>query len=138
MRDDIGKERLVLADSSVWIDYFNGVATPQADALDAFLATGRVILGDLIVIEVLQGFRRDKDFSAAKAALFSLTVETMVGPDAALEAASAFRTLRARGVTVRKTIDVMIACHCVRRGHALLHADRDFDLMAPVLGLETV
>ena len=128
---------LVFADSSVWIDYFNGKDTEKTDALDAALAERRAVTGDLILTEVLQGFRRDDDYATARRALTRLTVEAMLGRAAAIEAADAFRSLRSRGVTVRKTIDVLIACHCVRHGHTLLHADRDFDLMAPVLGLRT-
>lgn len=106
--------------------------------LDALLDSADLIVGDLIPAEVLQGFRTDQDHRAARGRFADLPIETMGGVDAAIAAAGAYRALRRRGVAPRTTIDVLIACHCVRSGYALLHADRDFDLMAPRLGLRTV
>ena len=129
---------MILVDSSVWIDYFNGVSTRETDLLDGYLGTETLLTGDLILTEVLQGFRADRDFRRALAALETLAFEPMVGREIALASAQNYRTLRTLGVTVRKTIDVIIATFCVSRGHRLLHSDRDFTLMAAPLGLETV
>ena len=97
-----------------------------------------MIVGDLILAEVLQGFRDDRDYRRARRALDTLIFEPMVGRDIALAGARNFRTLRARGVTVRKTVDMLIATFCMENGHRLLHADRDFDVIAGELGLRTV
>ena len=129
---------MILVDTSVWIDYFNGVPTRQTDLLDGYLGAEPLLTGDLILAEVLQGFRSDRDFRRAKAALDALVFEPMVGRDIALASAQNYRKLRALGVTVRKTIDVLIATFCIERGHRLLHADRDFTLMERPLGLVSV
>ena len=106
---------MILVDSSVWIDYFNGTATSGTDLLDAVLGDEQLLTGDIIYAEVLQGFRRDKDFRGAKAALDQLVFAPMVGRDIALASAANYRALRARGVTVRKTIDVIIGTFCLAR-----------------------
>lgn len=129
---------MILVDSSVWIDYFNGVATRETDLLDEFLRSEPLLIGDLILIEVLQGFREDREFRRARAALETLTFQSMVGLSIALASAQNYRKLRARGITVRKTIDVIIATFCVEHGHRLLHCDRDFTPMEELLGLQTV
>ncbi|MFT4913860.1 MAG: putative nucleic acid-binding protein [Brevundimonas sp.] len=118
---------MTLVDSSVWIDYFNGVGTRESDHLDAILGVEPVVTGDLIVAEVLQGFRRDRHFSQALRLMQSLEPIDIGGFDIAVQAARNFRTLRGLGVTVRKTIDCLIATRCIRSGHALLYSDRDFD-----------
>lgn len=125
----------ILVDSSVWIDYFNGRPTPQTDHLDRILGEDLLALGDLIVAEVLQGFRHERHWRAAKDALLRLPVLRIGGLDLALQSASNYRTLRARGVTVRKTIDCLIATFCIEEGIELLHADRDFVPFARHLGL---
>ena len=127
-----------LVDSSVWIDYFNGVATPQTDRLDALLGREEVVVGDLILAEVLQGFRDDRDFERAREALLAVPVLAMGGRDLALASAENFRTLRRQGVTLRSTIDCWIATFCLRENLELLHADRDFDHCQRHLGLRTV
>lgn len=129
---------MIVVDSSVWIDYFNGVASPQTDRLDTVLSHDLVLVGDLIMVEVLQGFRSDVQMRRARSLLDLLEFRPMVGRDAALAAADNFRTLRRRGATVRKTIDVLIATFCIRHELPLLHDDRDFDAMAKHLGLKTV
>ena len=129
---------MILVDSSVWIDYFNGTATSGTDLLDAVLGDEQLLTGDIIYAEVLQGFRRDKDFRGAKAALDQLVFAPMVGRDIALASAANYRALRARGVTVRKTIDVIIGTFCLARHHTLLHSDREFDAMEQHLGLAVV
>jgi predicted nucleic acid-binding protein len=128
---------VILVDSSVWIDYFRGVATPQSDKLDGLLGREWLSTGDVVLTEVLQGFSRDRDFNQAHRLLTSLTVVTIGGEDIAVQAARNFRTLRAQGVTVRKTIDTLIATRCIQDGYALLYSDRDFDPFVEHLGLES-
>ena len=129
---------MILVDSSVWIDYFNGVATPQADKLDGLLGREPLAIGDLILTEVLQGFTDDRDFVKARRLLTSLTIVQISGPEIAIVAAQNFRYLRKRGVTVRKTIDAMIATRCIESGYDLLHSDRDFEPFVQHLGLRVV
>ena len=129
---------MILADSSVWIDYFNGRASAETDLLDRVLQVEPVLMGDLILTEVLQGFRRDQDFRRASAVLLDLPLALLGGREVALEAARNYRALRARGVTVRKTIDMVISTFCIINGHTLLHADRDFEPMEAYLGLRTL
>lgn len=128
----------MLVDTSVWVDYFNGVTTPQTDQLDRLLGSGRLLTGDLILAELLQGFARDADYRIARKLLLELPCVDLVGRESALLAADYYRGLRKRGVTVRKTIDVLIGAYCIRNGHALLHSDRDFDPMVQHLGLRVV
>ena len=126
---------MILVDSSVWIDYFRGDVTPESDRLDQLLSSELLLIGDLILTEVLQGFVRERDFNQAKTLLTALPVVSLVGPHVALQAARNFRHLRARGVTVRKTIDTLIATSCIENRHALLYSDRDFDPFVEHLGL---
>ncbi len=126
---------MILVDSSVWIDYFRGTVTPQTDTLDSLLGTELVATGDLILTEVLQGFVSDRDFSRARKLLSSLLVLDLAGRDIALQAAKNFRVLRSRGVTVRKTIDTIIATRCIQSRVPLLYSDRDFDPFVEHLGL---
>jgi hypothetical protein len=126
---------MILVDSSVWIDYFRGTATPQAEQLDTFLGSELLAVGDLMLAEVLQGFRNDRDFNQAKRMLMSFDIVTIVDQETAVQAARHFRTLRALGVTVRKTIDTLIATRCIQSGLILLHNDRDFDPFVAHLGL---
>ena len=126
---------MILVDSSVWIDYFRGTATPQAERLDAFLGSELLAVGDLMLAEVLQGFRNDRDFNQAKRMLMSFDIVTIVDQETAVQAARHFRTLRALGVTVGKTIDTLIATRCIQSGLILLHNDRDFDPFVLPLGL---
>ena len=129
---------MIVVDSSVWIDHFNGTATRETEILDTLLGVEPIVIGGIILAEVLQGFRNDRDFRRARAALDTLIFEPMTGRDVALASARNFRALRARRVTVRKTIDMLIATFCMERGHLLLHSDRDFDPIAEHLGLEIV
>ncbi len=129
---------MIVVDTSVWIDYFNGRSTPAADLLDSLLLRQPLLLGDLILAEVLQGFRSDRDFRRALALLSALEFQSMVGREVAVASARNYRALRARGVSVRKTIDVLIGTFCIKRGHQLLHDDRDFDQMERYLGLHIV
>lgn len=126
---------MILVDSSVWIDYFRGVATQQAETLDSLLATEPVATGDLILTEVLQGFTSDRGFRQAEKLLTSLDIVELGGRSVAIQAARNFRVLRALGVTVRKTIDTVIATCCIESKLTLLHSDRDFDPFVEHLGL---
>lgn len=129
---------MILVDSSVWIDYFNGRDTAATNTLDGLLGMELVGVGDLILAEVLQGFRFDADYRAARQALTSLRVFDMLGTGIALKSADNFRFLRQRGITVRKTADVIIATYCIEAGHALLFADEDFLPFVEQLGLQAV
>jgi len=129
---------LILVDSSVWIDYFNGTATPQADKLDSLLPREPLAIGDLILTEVLQRFGDDRDFVKARRLLTSFMMIQIADPEIAIAAAQNFRYLRKRGVTVRKTIDTMIATRCIESGYDLLHSDRDFEPFVEHLGLRVV
>lgn len=129
---------MVLVDTSVWVDYFNGVESSQADHLHRLLGSGLVLIGDLILAELLQGFAKDADCNRARTLLSDLAYADLVGRDVALAAAENYRKLGRRGVTVRKTIDVVIGTFCIANGHELLHADRDFDPMEKYLGLRVV
>jgi len=125
-------------DSSVWIDYFRGSITAQTENLNKLLGHQPLAIGDLILTEVLQGFANERDFSEAEEMLTSLTVVELGGYDIAIQAARNFRTLRKLGVTVRKTIDTVIATRCIESGYRLLHSDRDFDPFEEYLGLRVV
>jgi predicted nucleic acid-binding protein len=129
---------MVIVDSSVWIDYFNGRDIPEVAKLDRLLETELLGVGDLILAEVLQGFRQDKDYQTAKRLLTSLTVFEMLGVEMAIKSADNFRDLCKKGITVRKTIDVMIATFCIENGHELLFSDKDFTPFVEHLGLMAV
>jgi predicted nucleic acid-binding protein len=126
-----------LVDSSVWIDYFRGMHTLQTDRLDALLGNQPVATGDLVLAEVLQGFASAKDFNQGKKLLTSLPIIELVGRRIAIQAAENFRILRSLGVTVRKTIDTLIATSCIENGLALLYSDGDFDPFVEHLGLQS-
>jgi predicted nucleic acid-binding protein len=129
---------LILVDSSVWIDYFNGSVTAQTEKLDQLLGREPLAIGDLILTEVLQGFANERHFNEAKKMLTALTVIELGGREVAIQAARNFRALRKLGVTVRKTIDTVIATRCIESGYDLLHNDRDFDPFVNHLGLRVV
>ena len=103
---------MIMVDSSVWIDYFRGIRTPQTDRLDELLGAQPIVIGDLILTEVLQGFTSERDFNQALKLMAALDVVNLAGRDIAIQAARNFRQLRALGITVRKTIDCVIASHC--------------------------
>lgn len=129
---------MIVVDSSVWIDYFNGVACRETDLLDDLLGRESILMGDIILTEVLQGFANDKDFQQAKRLLGPLPFEEMLGHKIALKSAENYRLLRKQGITVRKAIDVMIGTFCIVNRLPLLHRDRDFDPMENHLGLTTL
>jgi predicted nucleic acid-binding protein len=118
---------MLVVDSTVWIDYFNGLENPQTDYLDQIVERTPILVGDLILAEVLQGFRDDSDFEEARRALSKYIQVEMVNPELALQSARNYRLLRRKGVTVRKTIDSLIATYCIENEHDLLHNDNDFD-----------
>ena len=129
---------MILVDSSVWIDYYKGTVTAQTERLDTLLGSEPLAIGDLILTEALQGFAGEQDFKQARKMLTSLTVVELGGQEIAIQAAKNFRALRSLGVTVRKTIDTIIATRCIESGYDLLHSDRDFDPFAKLLGLRVV
>ena len=126
---------MILVDSSVWIDYFRGMQTSETDRLDALLGSEPVATGDLVLAEVLQGFGSAQDFNQGKKLLTSLPIIDLVGGEIAIQAAKNFRTLRSRGITIRKTIDTLIATSCIEKGLTLLYSDKDFDPFVVHLGL---
>ena len=118
---------MLVVDSTVWIDYFNGIENPQTNYLNNILETTPILVGDLMLAEVLQGFRQDADFEKARRALGKFLQASLVGPDLAIQSARNYRNLRQKGTTVRKTIDNLIATYCIENDHELLHNDSDFD-----------
>ena len=117
---------MVLVDSSVWIDFFNGVENTETSKLNEVLGLEEVVIGDLILTEVLQGFKSDADYKAAKNVLTTLTVYDLIGKELAIKSADNFRKLRKKGITIRKTADVIIATYCIENKIPLLFTDRDF------------
>ncbi len=117
---------MIIVDSSVWIDYFNGRDTAETKQLDLLLGIEPIAIGDIILTEVLQGFRQDKDFNTAKSLLSSLTIFEFLGESMALKSADNYRQLRKQGITIRKTVDVIIATFCIEHNLPLLFSDRDF------------
>ena len=126
---------MILVDSSVWIDYFSGNGSPETDFLDGVLGVSAVAIGDLILTEVLQGFRHDNDYKTAKRLLDELTLFELLGKKMAVKSADNFRKLRKKGLTVRKTADVIIASFCIEHNLPLLFADKDFKPFVDHLGL---
>jgi predicted nucleic acid-binding protein len=128
---------VLVVDSSVWIDYFNGAPNPARNTLRKLLDAGelRIVVPDLVMFEVLRGFRHERDFRQARLLFAALDVEEAGGEDLALAAAQHFRSLRAHGVTVRSAVDVLVATFCIERDYALLHRDRDFDAFENYRGL---
>ncbi|HYN13560.1 MAG TPA: PIN domain nuclease [Burkholderiales bacterium] len=126
---------MVLVDSSVWVDYFNGVPSRETNLLDELLGNEVLLTGDIILAEVLRGFDAQRDYRRARRLLGRLAYEDMLGREVAERGVSYYRVLRRRGITVRKTIDVLIASFCIARGHSLLHRDRDFQPFQKYFGL---
>jgi predicted nucleic acid-binding protein len=126
---------MVLADTSVWIDYFRGVDSPQTNMLDELLDDERIATGDLIIIELMQGFRTKQQMMTAQQIISRLEYFDLVGKEIAFKAADNYRFLREKGITIRKTVDVIIATFCIENKFKLLHTDRDFKPMTEYLGL---
>ena len=129
---------LILVDSSVWIDYFKGTVTAKTDRLDELLGRELLAIGDLNLTEVLQGFTEERAFNEARKMLTSLTVVELGGQEVAIQAAKNYRALRKLGITIRKTIDTVIATRCIESGYDLLHNDKDFEPFVRYLGLRTI
>jgi predicted nucleic acid-binding protein len=129
---------LILVDSSVWVDYFKGISNTPTDTLDSLLSHEPLAIGDLILTEVLQGFSDDRAFNEARRMLTALTVVELGGQEIAIQAACNFRVLRQLGVTIRKTIDTIIATRCIESRYDLLHNDSDFHPFVKHLGLSVV
>ena len=127
---------MILVDSSVWIDYFRSADTPQVALLDSFFGRGPLVVGDLIAAEVLQGVRDEREFKLVKKALDAFDHIDLVGYETAIKASENYRLLRARGITIRKTIDTLIATRCIQDDLTLLHADVDFLPFTVHLGLK--
>jgi predicted nucleic acid-binding protein len=126
---------MILVDSSVWIDYFKNTQTQQVELLDSAFGRRRIAIGDLIAAEVLQGVRDHKEYNFVKKTFSAYDQVELVGFDIALKAAKNYRFLRSKGITIRKTIDTLIATKCIEEGIALLHDDLDFPPFAKHLGL---
>jgi predicted nucleic acid-binding protein len=126
---------MIIIDSSVWIDYFNGVETPETNKLDVLLGVEQIAIGDLILTEVLQGFRSDEGYQTAKELLTSLQIFEMLGLNIAIKSVDNYRFLRKRGITIRKTADVIIATFCIENENPLLFSDKDFIPFVNHLGL---
>ena len=129
---------MILVDSSVWVDYFRGRSTGQTGLLEGLLDSQELAIGDLIFTEVLQGCKIDKEFNEVRRLLGRLELIALSGEDVVVEAAKNYRKLRSLGVTIRGTIDVVLATRCIVSGHRLLHSDRDFDAFEKHLGLRCV
>jgi predicted nucleic acid-binding protein len=129
---------VILVDSSVWIDFFRNKPTLQADWLDRHLGVEGLVVGDLILAEVLQGFKDDRGFNEARLVLGHFEQIVVGGTELAIESARNYRRLRSLGVTARGTVDVLIATRCLTEGFRLLHNDRDFDPIEQHLGLHVV
>ena len=126
---------MIVVDSSVWIDFFNGVSTPEVDRLDALLGVTPLAIGDLILVEVMQGFRNERDVATARQLFRSLALLPLLEGSNPWKAADNYRQLRRKGITVRKTIDGIIATACIEANLPLLFSDRDFQPYVEHLGL---
>lgn len=127
---------MIVVDSSVWIDFFNGVSTPEVERLDRLLGLTPLVVGDLILVEVVQGFRHERDVATARRLFHSMALLPMLGVHNAWKTAENYRKLRSKGITVRKTIDGIIATACMEAQLPLLFSDRDFLPYVQYLGLE--
>lgn len=127
---------MIVVDSSVWIDFFNGTATAEVDQLKGLIGQQPILVGDVMLLEVLQGVTSERLARRVEMALRQFDLVAILDPDLAVRAAAHYRLLRRRGITVRKTVDLMIGAFCIAHGHALLTSDRDFLPMAKHLGLE--
>lgn len=129
---------MILVDTSVWIDYLNGIQNRHTDTLDSGIVEGVVAIGDLIFLEILQGIRNDRDYSKTKQTLLTLDQYEMFGKGMAEKCANNYRALRKKGITIRKTADVIIATFCIEKKIPLLFLDRDFIPFVDHLGLLSV
>lgn len=129
---------MIVADTSVWIDYINGNPTKESDILDRALQNELVIVGDLILAELLQGFKNEAIAHEIEMQLRKCSYQNMVGYEVAIQSASNYRLLRSKGITVRKTMDMLIATFCIVNDYRLIHRDRDFDPLEQFCGLHVL
>jgi predicted nucleic acid-binding protein len=129
---------VIVVDSSVWINRVRDVSTAATRTLDAIVDPRQIIVGDIVLLEVLQGARTEENAERLKRLLRRFQVSAMLNEDLALKAAANYRTLRRRGITIRSPIDVIIGTYCIEHGHVLLQDDRDFVPMAKHLGLQLI
>lgn len=129
---------MIFVDSSVLIDYFNGKDNWQVEKLDQILGNEIVVIGDYILVEVLQGFRNDKDYDIARKVLNTFPCFNICGEEIAVKSAENYRKLRKKGITIRKTIDIIISTFCIENELLLLHNDKDFFPLEKHLGLQSV
>ena len=129
---------MILVDSSVWIDHLNDAATQAVRRLRELIPVRPLLVGDLILCEVLQGLRSEREARLVERALRRFATVSLLDPDLAVKAATNYRSLRAKGITIRKTVDLIIGTFCIERGHVLLHDDRDFEPMVRFLGLQAI
>jgi predicted nucleic acid-binding protein len=130
---------MIVVDSSVWIGQSRGADTRAVNSLNHMMdEAGQILVGDIVLVEVLLGARDDAHAARIERSLRKFTIEAMLGDDMAVKTARNYRILRLKGITVRKTVDLIIATFCAEHGHSLLHDDRDFDMMAAHLGLTIV
>lgn len=127
---------MIVIDSSVWIAHLRSTDSSQVRKLRHLDETREILVGDLILLEVLQGARNERQAQLIERSLRQFPIASMLDPATAVEAARNFRLLRQRGITIRKTIDMIIGTFCIRGGHILLHDDHDFDPMVEHLGLQ--
>ena len=127
---------MIFVDTSAWIDYFNNVNANHTDNIDRLLQSTRMVTGDLVISELLRGFRDEKDYREARRLMDTLEYRDMVGFDIAIESAENYRFLRKKGLTIRKTIDSIIATFCIANDFELIHNDSDFDPFEEHLGLK--
>lgn len=129
---------MIVVDSSVWIGHLRNADSTAVRALRAIEDPQDIVVGDLILLEILQGARDEHHAATIEQNLRQFRIEPMLSAELAVQAARNFRLLRERGVSIRKTIDLIIGTFCIMHGHALLHADRDFEPMVDHLGLRVV
>ncbi|MBF0204618.1 MAG: PIN domain nuclease [Desulfamplus sp.] len=127
---------MILVDTSVWVDFFNGNKSSQTEKLEHFLSSTVIIVGDLILAELLQGFRNDKDYQIAKSLLQECELVQLCDIELAIKSAQNYRILRKKGITIRKTIDCIIATYCIEKNIPLLFSDRDFEPFVNNLNLK--
>lgn len=129
---------MIIADTSVWVDYFRGIDAAHTNKLDMALGTDEFFMGDLIITELMQGARTEKSISQIKDIISKMQCVNMVGQKIAYESAANYRLLRSKGITVRKTIDMLIGTYCIQSDASLIHNDRDFDPIEMHLGLKVL
>ena len=128
---------MIIVDSSVWIDHLRQVVTNPVARFRTLMTRAELLVGDLILCEVLRGVRSETEASAIEAAMRAFEIVPLCDRDLAVKAAANYRFLRSRGITIRKTVDLIVGTYCIERGHLLLHSDRDFEPMERFLGLRT-